>query len=283
MRGARARVVKRARGGTPGGMMASNTFWSSGGYGAGTGSTRVVTSCPSASGAARRRHSRPRRARRTGWPRRRRNSPAPAWARRPRRPRPAERRTPLARATPARFGEVPIPTHSASQETNIVARPWLLYGDRERGDLGRRDALLPGPTVLEAQLLLSRLERRQLPDLRSSGADSTSRALRGLEGRRAVDPENRVFRLDVDPAVTRRGVARQAHDQVLIRGERDAGAGLGRAHRHGLRRRLRSALEQTTRRDGHEHRSQAARHHDSLKHPSPPQASRAATPEPQGS
>src|SRR5499426_1024228 len=42
MRGTRARVVQSVSGGTPGGMMASNTFWSAGGWGAATGSTRVA-------------------------------------------------------------------------------------------------------------------------------------------------------------------------------------------------------------------------------------------------
>src|SRR2546426_6679659 len=40
MRGTRASVVKSSNGGTPGGMMRSNTACSSGGKGDGTGSTR---------------------------------------------------------------------------------------------------------------------------------------------------------------------------------------------------------------------------------------------------
>src|SRR2546425_13206568 len=40
MRGTRASVVKSSNGGTPGGMMRSNTACSSGGNGDGTGSTR---------------------------------------------------------------------------------------------------------------------------------------------------------------------------------------------------------------------------------------------------
>src|SRR4029453_1297159 len=76
-----------------------------------------------------------------------------------------------------------------------------LHGDGVRDHLGGRDVLLPGPPVLEAELLSARLERRELPDLDAAGAGDVAAGLRSLISRGTVHSEDRVLRLDVDPAI----------------------------------------------------------------------------------
>src|SRR5207245_5843019 len=110
-------------------------------------------------------------------------------------------------------GRPPAPAVALCREPVVRRGHGSLHRDRERGYLGRRDILLPWASIFEAQLLLSGLERRELPDLRTAGARGASRALGGFVRGRPIDPENRVLGLDVHPAIARRGIARQTYEE----------------------------------------------------------------------
>src|SRR5882724_11275473 len=59
-------------------------------------------------------------------------------------------------------GRPPAPAVALCREPVVRRGHCSLHRDRERGNLGRRDILLPRASIFEAQLLLSGLERREL-------------------------------------------------------------------------------------------------------------------------